>query len=173
MGDEQRLNNLTRLDARQTNVSTATPIGAIHNHRRPINLLGVRTAEKGGRSAAILAQVEIDVDIWKETKVSKPGYPSQLRNLSNEEKLTRRLRAKRILVVRTQVVDLDEDLVRPGIVWGQFPTDAASSTGAGPGIAAVDGLGNSGVKASTAIPGAGGFAGVVAGAVLSERRRGA
>ncbi len=57
--------SLTGLDARQTNISPTTPLIAFHNHRRPINLLRIRSAEQGRRSPTVLAEVEIDIDIWE------------------------------------------------------------------------------------------------------------
>lgn len=78
--------------------------------------------------------------------------------------LTLGLRAKGVVaVVRTQVVDLDHDLVRPGVVGGQFPTDAAGVAGAGAWVAAVDGLGDGRVVAAVAVPGTGYRAGIIAG----------
>ena len=71
------------------------------------------------------------------------------------KKLTRRLRAKRIALVRTQVVDLDHNLVRAGGIGCQSPADTAGSGRAGASAAAVDGLGDGGVVARVAVPAAG------------------
>lgn len=136
---------LTGLNAGQTNISTTGPLlGAMHNSRRAINLLRPRTAEKGSRGAAVLAQVEVDIDIL-------------------------RLRTKRVLrIVGAQVVHLDHDRARAGVFRGQSPTHAAGPAWAGARAAAVDGLRDGGVVARAAIPGAGCLAGVVAGGVLGE-----
>ena len=81
--------------------------------------------------------------------------------------LTCRLRANWITIVRTQVVDLDHDLLGARTIRRQLPADAALGRRAGAGPAAVDGLGDGGVVAAAAVPAAG-DAGPPAAAVLGE-----
>ena len=88
------------------------------------------------------------------------------------EKLTRRLRAKRIPISRTQVINLDHNLVGARKIRRESPAYATGAAGPGARSAAVDGLGDGGVVAGAAVPGAGG-AGDIAGAVLGEGGGGA
>lgn len=87
--------------------------------------------------------------------------------IKKERRLTRRLRAKRVPIVRTQVIDLDHNLIGARSIRRQSPADAALTGGAGAWAAAVDGLRDGGVVAAAAVPAAG-DAGPVAGAVLGE-----
>lgn len=103
----------------------------------------MRRPKKSSRSTAVLAKVEIDIYV-------------------------RRLRAKRVSHVRTQIINLDHNLVGGRVIRCQFPADAAGGAGAGAWVASVDGLGDGGVVAGAAVPCTGGQAGIVAGAVLSE-----
>ena len=68
-------------------------------------------------------------------------------------------------VVRTQIVDLDDNLVRPGEFRCQLPADAASTACARALSAAIGRLRDGGVVAGATVPGAGGRAGAVAAAV--------
>ena len=73
-------------------------------------------------------------------------------------------------VVRTEVIHLDDNLIRPGEIRCQLPADAAGTACARAGGAAIGRLRDGGVVAGAAVPGAGGQARAVAGAVLGERR---
>ena len=71
------------------------------------------------------------------------------------KKLTCRLRAKRIAVVRTEVIHLDHDLIGARTVRRQSIADAALTGCTGARAAAVDGLGDGGVVAAATVPAAG------------------
>ena len=62
--------SVTGRDARRLNISTATPLRTIHLRCRPIDLLRARAAKLGRRSAAVLTQVETDIDVCKRTNQS-------------------------------------------------------------------------------------------------------
>ena len=89
------------------------------------------------------------------------------------ERLTSRLRAKRIPVRRTQVIDLDHNLVGAREIGRQSPACATGGAGAGAPRAAIDGLGDGSAVAGAAVPGAGGTTGIVARTLLGERGGGA
>lgn len=84
-------------------------------------------------------------------------------------RLTLRQRTERVVrSVGTQIVHLDHDRVRAGVVRRQLPALAAGPARAGAWVAAVGRLRYGGVVAGAAVPGAGRLAGDVAGAVLGE-----
>ena len=98
----------------------------------------------------------------KEKKRKKKGKKEKKKG-----RLTSRLCTERIFISRTQVINLDHNLVGARKIGRESPAYATGTAGPGAWSAAVDGLGDGSVVAGAAVPGTGG-AGVVAGAVLGE-----